>query len=417
MPVLGAAFICVLTLGVRTLLQNTPASAQMGGGTPPTVSEFQSRSLLIMHSDVITDPDRTNNPCDAKASTLKAWGFGALMKGIAGTQDDRTAVAFIRTWLDQFTRTDLQVNGQHVQPRDISVLLKTWGDKNWELSLVPFRLLAIVNRIDLLRSPVLLGENAGEVRFVFGAMTVAKDGTCRPADFTVILEFGVRKQSCASLQDWARNWIALGDPSNPAPSDPRYHASLQMLTDSVTMRDAMPTKPNGSALDHVRTNELMGGGGRWELREFRLLRGTGSQPLVQDTVTLTPMDSLDGTAELEGFLATIARGLQATPPDYWIPPAFPTSNRPLLGATARAGTGWLGHSSVFAKNTCSGCHGGVIGDFTHINPRNNQPSAFLIGDLARREAYLRSVAQNGCLAQPQALRGVPGTPRTGALSH
>jgi hypothetical protein len=394
--------LLVVSSGFGAVLAAPAALAQEV--LPSSLPDFQQRALLIMDANVISDPVRTTNPCK-QPSQLNVWSFGALMKKIAGTSDDAVARDFIKNWLKQL-RTDQQINGQPVGARDIDKVWLPWKNANFDIKLVPFQLLAIVNRIDLFRSPLLTGENTGEIRFVFGAVDISDQNTCTPLNFTVNLEYGVRKSSCADFLAWAASWAALGQPNSPGPSDQQYRVNLQALTDTVTRRNISLAKPNGSAIDHVRTNEGIVDSSDWQMREFRLNPTSGQ--LVQDTVTLTPRDDLNGTAKLNAFLGTIAQGIAAQ--DYWIPRSFPGSPAdPLLGAVTKAGTAWPAQPSGFAMNTCSGCHSGQSNSgqplFTHIDPTNGMISQFLVDQLTLRENELNTLAANGCSAS---VTQVPG---------
>jgi hypothetical protein len=320
-------------------------------------------------------------------SSLNKWSFGALMKEMVSA-DDAGTIDFTKRWLGQYRSTQT-VNDQTVPPRDVDQIWKGWEGTTWDLRRVPFRLLAIINRIDLLRSPLLAGENAGEVRFVFGAVDISEGANCMPLSFTVILEYGVRKSSCAELQRWAQSWVDL---AKLAPSDVTYREGLSQLTNSVTGGDPNRAKPNGSAIDHVRTNEILNAA-EWQLREFRL--DPASHQLVQDTVTMTPRNDLAGQQALTTFLTSIENNIAVQ--DYWIPRRFPTPpSDPLLGAMAIGGTDWK-QSSDFSMNTCSGCHTGD--GLAHIDPIAGTPSPFLAQvELPRREIVLNQLAQDGCAA-------------------
>jgi hypothetical protein len=381
-----------------TLLIAGSAAAQ---GSPPAnfsgLTTFDKRTLLIMDPKVVADRGHSPSPC-SKPANLQVWSFGSLMKEMANG-DDAAAVAFIQAWLQQFMQ-DQTINGQTVVARDIKTVWNGWQAIGFDLRQVPFQLLAIVNRIDLLNSPLLDGENAGEVRFVFGAVDLSAKTCSDGINFTVILEYGARQSSCGDLQKWAQQWVALDkfDPSDPKSG---YLDRLQAITDTVTGRGKGPTKPNGSAIDHVRTSEALDPlkPTDWEMREF-ILDGRSHQ-LVQDTVTLTPMNALDGTTDLTDFIDSIASGILSLNQDYWIPKRFPWSlAEPLLGATATAGTTWQmspppANAQLlqnFALNTCSGCHGGVppiATSRTQIDPvAPHDISPFLLNQVHRTVVQL-----------------------------
>jgi len=384
------------------LMSPSPSDSQARPSRLAAEIEVKPGSLLIVEPAVIGDPTRVNDPCKPRVDTLNAWSFAALMQGIAGISDGSEAAtrAFIKDWLAKF-QSDQPVNGDTVPARKIADVLKTWEAANWDLRLVPFQLLAILNRIDLLRSPLLAGENAGEVRFVFAAVVADPEAkTCNTVNFTVNLEYGVRKSSCAALFDYANKWVSLASPTPlasqpPAPGSNDYNAILWPLMD-VARLGAMPSKPNGSAIDHVRTNENLDGSG-WQMREFRLK----GKLLIEDTVTLTPSERLVDDQTLKDYLNSIAAGLSYSSPDYWIPRTFPgSSGRALLGGFSNAGFDWVGkgHPPEVAINTCSGCHGGVNPGSSHVDPKNG-PSKFLLeSEVPRRAAILKKLAEKGCSA-------------------
>jgi hypothetical protein len=384
------------------------AGGAFAQGTPPPPS-VQNRALLILDEKVIANPGRTTNPCKATPA-LKPWSFGTLMQGIGG-RDEAGTVAFLKEWLEQF-RKDQTINDETVKARDIGKIWNGWQGKGFDLRRAPFQLMAIVNRLDLFRSPLLPGENAGEVRFVFRAVDLDSGQCDKPAgrlDFTVILEYGARQASCAGLQDWAQRWTDLGAAK---PAD--YLAALVALTDSVTLPNPLRAKPNGSAIDHVRTNEKLGHASNWQLREFRLdPNPTQDNVLVRETVTMTPRNDLKHKPDLEAFLDNIQGDILAN--DWWIPRRFPQSpNSPLAGGMAMGGNDWYPESEMkakgwlasFAMNTCGGCHSttkdssGNVHGAPHIDPQNGQPSRFLLREVAGpRTTVLEDVVKLGCAAQ------------------
>ena len=130
-----------------------------------------------------------------------------------------------------------------------------------DFSTAPFRLLAIMNRMDL-RQP---GVQAGEGRFVFGVL----DAAGNPLEFTVILEYALPGGTPEAIQRWARDWHELGQLGL---SHPDYNAKLQALTDRFAKSGVMPGRPFGNALNQIRTNEVVLAE-PWEMREFILTDG------------------------------------------------------------------------------------------------------------------------------------------------
>src|SRR6185503_10931007 len=99
------------------------------------------------------------------------------------------------------------------------------------------------------------------------------------------------KKGCHQLRDWAKQWVDLG--ALPIGSA-GYNTALEAITEQFAKAGAAPSKPNGSALNQLRTNEnALDPGGLWELREFRLDGGT--HLLFEDTVKQTPDEALTNT--------------------------------------------------------------------------------------------------------------------------
>jgi len=155
-----------------------------------------------------------------------------------------------------------------------------------DLARAPFRLLAIPNRIDLHAS------TNGEARFVYGAVDAS--GAGRPK--TVIIELeppatNPRSGIALTRQNWAAAFHMLGG----LPFGPRYNATLQSLTDLLTRRGTSRSKPGGSSVAQVRTNDKLMGE-RWQLREFHLM--TFGAPAAAGT---PPALRLSTGLQLDGF--------------------------------------------------------------------------------------------------------------------
>ena len=291
---------------------NPPAAGRPGTppGTPATNSPPAIRTesqLLITDLKVVEDPLRT----DPRNGLRAPWTFRHLVENMAGGQDPSE---FVLRWLAHW-EADQTLNGSTAKARPsirqlvVEPWLRASGGRRLDLNKAPFKLLAIVNRMDLHVRDGARVTTAGEGRFVFGVL--GADGRPLPSlagtgegAFTVIFEYGLPATSLAQLRDWTFLWTDLG--RNPVGS-PAYNAALENVTRRFTDRGADPTKPNGSALNQIRSNELALGL-PWELREFVIDATT--RRLRQNPVALTP-DILErnGTPELASWINAHEAGL------------------------------------------------------------------------------------------------------------
>jgi hypothetical protein len=410
-------------------------------------SPAAGKSLLINDPNVVGpvgDPSRTWDPCTGAGTRMGAFTFGRLMTEMAnqpltGISPSAFVMQWLQTWQANQTINTFTVPARpNVATQIINPWLAASGGSSLDLSIAPLRLLAIVNRLDLRTGSSHYGGstgNAGELRFVFG---VVKPGrTCQLLPMTVILEYGVPIRGCLPVKSWAQQWVNL---SSLALGSAAYNTALQAITDQVVLRNDAPGKPNGSALNQLRTNEIAIGS-PWELRQFNLLSPVDF--LHETPVAQTPdvrFNAFDpgwsGSTLLDLYIKTTAIG--AT-----VPPAFMTV--PFLGGASPV-TGnnlsyfwdtttldldpahtpnWNDNRFQFSLNTCNGCHAGETRTtFTHISPTSplGSPAAlspFLtgslapipdpgfgapsrtFGDLARRQADLMGVASSVCLRFPR----------------
>ena len=222
-----------------------------------------ARSLLITHTSVIEDPTRTFNPCTDVGTRMGKWTFGYLMTQMANqTQTGIDPRVFTRQWLAHW-EAQQTINGFAVpgRPSVRNKVIIPWELASGgigaplDLSEAPFRLLAIVNRIDLQGNSGYTQNNAGEARFVFGVIDrTANNSTCCTVDeMTVILEYGIDRSGCEQVKAWAQQWVALS--SIPMPSA-QFNQALENITEQFVRAGVAPHKVNGSALNQLRTNEF-----------------------------------------------------------------------------------------------------------------------------------------------------------------
>jgi hypothetical protein len=406
----------------------------------------EERSLFVTAVPVVENPARTAHPCTGAGAGLGVWSLGHLMTEMAGADDPAT---FTESFFTLFDSPQTTANGL-VAPARAAGVLGTWPrlpDGKLDLARAPFKLLAIVNRIDLAGNFSYGRVGGAELRFVFQAMNAASP-TCAPLagddGFLMILEYGVPRTTCTSLRDWAQDWKAL---SAHTPGSSTYNALLEALTEEVVSAGAAPSKPRGSAINQVRTNQAEGVVERWVLREFRLTdagfaaSGVRQTPQVsfngarfgahasdlaawinaRQTAVLTNRHSVtdffDPATPALAFLGAISqnRPVPKLDPGPAEEPLFLTS---LWRATGIA-TSQLRHA--FSLQTCDGCHGREtdtvfvhVGNATFGVQVGNEAllSGFLTGttvsdpddesldhsfnDLQRRAALLQDFAEADC---------------------
>ena len=383
------------------------------------------KSLFIIDTSVVDDPVRTTcfpgvvlppPGCPVYPTTPPngAWTFQRIITNMSGS----TAPSkFAEDWLNTFLSPQT-VNGQTVfdsgKALSVKQLLADWrtasGGGKLDLCIAPFRLTAIVNRMDLANimgggygGPII--DSAGEGRFIFNILDPFGNQT--PAN--VIFEFNLPAENCDQLRTWAKRWAELSN----MPFGPCFNEALQAITDDFIGLNAMPARPNGSALNQCRTNEIFFGG-PWELREWNIVLQNpldNSSGLLRNVTTKQtpangpfPSSDFNGTTFLGDYInsdqAAILAGNHVVPEDVlgvdflggqalqfplvWDAPNIDNSVGQRID---------LRHK--FALQTCQGCHffetgtflppdiGGPSTPFVHVSGRNPgfpaDLSGFLLG--------------------------------------
>ena len=402
-------------------------------GNPALISS--SHSLLIRHLGVVEDASRTSAACGQPS--MGVWSFGYLMEQMANTPvTGVTGSQFVRDWLDRWM-TAQPVNGFNVSPRTMmqSEILDPWIAASGgpgaplDLSKAPFRLLAIVNRLDLREQVAYGGASGGELRFVFMYMPPGCVSNGQP--FEVILEYGLPVSGCVNLKALATQWQAL---EAMGIGSAAYNAALEAITQQVVVANAGAGKPNGSALNQVRTNENLlddtGEGLDWQFREFRIDPVT--HLLAQDTVAQTPDRLLHFTPKIGNYVNGHTWSIKAG--THVVPLTYPTAADPFRGGGVVYGLGsfWDGLNGGvpipdrearhrFSLSTCNGCHTGEThNEFTHVgarpfgtqatlsdfmtgawvdDPADHTPARFF-DELERRAVDLDALLNTSCFAVP-----------------
>lgn len=380
-----------------------PVDIVCGQPSPPVTpcNIIINKELFITDLCVVEDPVRTKWTSGADPSVLGAWTFGKLMASMAGYPDISTDPAglsdFVRHWLKHWLVDQIQSDPAckaDARPFIQQFLIDPWenisGGSTLNMKVAPFRLLAIVNRIDLRKNTGYGTGNAGEARFVFGVLSIDENNPDDPdrwfqTPFTVILEYTQPAENCDVVKNWADRWHNLGS----IPFGDTFNKELQRITDDFAGFNAAPGQPNGSSISQVRTNEIVLAG-PWELREFRLNGSMPQAQLDQSTVALTVDLRHNNTQLLADWV--VQNELDILHDLHTVPLSF---NGECFAAISSLNppVPWEvpGHNCTetrfkFAVNNCNGCHSDPETGtrFLHVEPRDigqeSILSRFLTGD-------------------------------------
>jgi hypothetical protein len=315
---------------------------------------------------------------DERALPGGPWHAGTLLRQMLPAEATPAEItAFVLSWLETW-ESDVTISDSTAlaRPAVRDDVICPWINAsfdnsnctgNIDLDLAPFRLLSIVNRMDLGNGET----SAGEGRFVFGLLdqpTRNPIAEGEPQRFSIIFEYSL-PLSQKSIPEWAQSWHELNDKQcDPLLGCEDFNATLQQITSSFSRRNLDSSHPNGNPLSQIRSNEVFLST-VWELREFNLKIIGGDTVLEQVAVKQTPDRSFNNTTQLSDFaqnnIEAIATG------QHIIPEA-------MRAASAIADfTSWQlpGASSALrdsvAKSTCDGCHNTettTIDAFYHISP-------------------------------------------------
>lgn len=334
------------------------------------------RVLMITDLKVVEHPIYT----DPK-SPAPYWTFKHLMTQMSGKVPPSK---FVENWLNQWLEDQTVGHGVAVARSAMNdLIIAPWreasGGGKLDLNKAPFKLLAIVNRMDLRSVDGTEVRSAGEGRLVFG--TLDSEGKPLGRGFYIIFEYNLAASNLHELNQWARKWERLQ--AHPIESR-RYSDELSKITRSFTDRQLGPDK-HSFHLNQVRTNEVALGR-PWELREFKI---------IQDQPTLTQVP-VAGTPDFEFFNNT-KQGRQTLGAILQLMDGLPDS---ILGSSAPTpfGVPWKPANVTsdqrhqFALFTCSGCHHTETDAlFTHIAfpEDNNLPDS--LGNQAALSGFLTGI--------------------------
>lgn len=264
----------------------------------PRTNVVIDRELMITDLQVVEDPVRTGT----NRRRAGVWSFKYLIEQMAGPNDPAEFA------LSLFTHGEDRLINGHIAPSRPAVwerIIEPWlakGGGKLDLRFAPVKLLAIVNRMDLRQAVGDEVLSAGEGRFVFGVLDengkpLTATGGPAVGGMTIILEYDLPAASLRDLQRWAEDWHALGKLKL---GSREYKSHLAMLTQRFTARGRGVGRPNGSALNQIRTNDIALAT-PWELREWVIDGDSGS--LAPAPVAETPdFVTLNNSPELADLL-------------------------------------------------------------------------------------------------------------------
>lgn len=386
---LVAAAVAVVG-SVSAIAVKTVASPAAPTAAPAACSIDVDKELWIRDLSVVEDPVRTTYvPFDPSDPSKGIWTFGRFMENMAGPND----VSDFILHLFKHFNSDVTVNGFLIpaRPGFYDQIIQPWidqsqanGYKGLDLSIAPFRLNGFVNRIDLRQNATYGGGavSAGEGRVVFTICNI--DGSANIG--TLILEYELLAENCEQVKEWANRWHALGS----LKFGKLFNATLEKIVESFAGMNAAPNKINGSALNQLRTNEVIAGF-PWQWREFHLEKTT---LLEQATVAQTPAIDRNHTKLLRDFVNQNEADILAN--NYIVP--FDFGGLPFRGGASDGepydafyeAPGIVNNEArhIVSLNTCVGCHSIETGTgFFHSTPRSAGQVTFLSGFLEGTIAF------------------------------
>lgn len=339
------------------------------------------RSIMIVHPNIVND-------ARSSSATNGAWSFRRLIENMAPSSGAADTDAFLRgifeSWLNQ-----QWVNGAPLEQRNSLAAIDRFAipgtsPRQFNLANAPFKLLAIASRLDL-RS----ATTAGEGRLVFGLSNASDPNSPNMEAMSLIMEFALPLRAPLDTPaKWAAKWHEL-DAIDPATQAAAFATKLQEITDQFTIRNAFVGRPNGSAINQIRTNEIrFTTFNFWQLREFNM----GSNGLMASATTKESpnWDFMNQSQEMRDFINQNPV-LASTTDTSFMALKMPTvfKGALFLGAKQNQQVGVLANggrwdlstnetqfNSVAIDNfgflTCNGCHNEnkAPGDrsFYHVDP-------------------------------------------------
>lgn len=356
---LSLALALFISSDLTVYAQPSPGLIPISPSSIDPERELVITDLSVIEHPILTDP----------SSDTPYWTFKYLMEQMSPNQNTS---AFVQSWLSQWLVDQPSWFGsaparQQMQQLVIDPWLNASGGNSLDLRIAPFKLIAIINRIDMRSFDCEDVFSAGEGRFVFAILD--ENGEKLGRGFYVIFEYNLKATSFFELKQWATKWHELSQ--YPIGSN-TYIKKLAKITrrfsDAYVDFSAVPMGGPilGSHLNQLRTNEVALAD-PWELREFKIASDSGM--LVQVPVAQTPdFEFFNGTQIGRNIMGSIINAGIELPPVIFgsaAPTPFAIPWEPNNVSTQAR--------HLFAVNTCNGCHQvETAAPFVHIGiPLNN----------------------------------------------
>jgi len=370
------------------------------------------KELFVTDVSVVNDAKFVNyRPGKWNTDKEGGFSFGRLIDNLSTVEKPSNAqrTRFVMNWLKTW-ETPQPVAGQIIpaRPKIRDVILTPWKlgsiGKNgntpstctadpatdatcmlsFDVSVLPFRLLGVAYRPDLRLTPdpgSASTGSAGQGRFLFGALGADR----RPLQFTIIFEYIIPVSGKSDIKSVAEKYHKLGTQA----WGKDFNEKLHERTLDFTQWNRASSRPNGSALSQLRTNEVALAeagsdptspfGLMWELREFVI---GSSGELVPEPVKKEPAIHWNGTVELGAWAvfnqAAILAGTYDVPLELnGLPFSAASSFTPVRFGWTVPGVDEPVRRAL-ALNTCNGCHRSETAtSFLHVKNRLPDQAAVL----------------------------------------
>src|SRR5258706_11418410 len=323
------------------------------------------RSVEIVHPNIVNDA-RSSNATDG------VWSFRRLIENMAPSSSATDTDAFLRGIFESWL-TPQTVNGAVTDVRNSAAAMDRFtipgtSPRQFNLANAPFKLIAVASRLDLRTA-----TTAGEGRLIFGLANASDPNSPNMETMTLIMEFALPLVAPLDTPaKWAAKWHEL-DTIDPATAPATFAAKLQEITDKFTVRNAFVGRPNGSAINQIRTNEIRFTTFTfWQLREFNM--GSNGFMAPATTKESPNWDFINRSQEMRDFINQNPV-LNTTTDTSFMSLKMPTTfentlflgvkQNQAVGAVANGGRWDLSDTETqfnsvaidnFGFLTCNGCH-------------------------------------------------------------